>query len=782
MSSYKIPFESLTGNAYEIRIYPTAEGYDADNAVLLVGGAEPISTDDEGGTDILLPVRSSTGYINIVTDDYGLQAQLMPTTADGMRVTLVRYPRTDETDQNVRVAWEGYIRPETFTQEWTAGPWEIQLPIISRLGMIMDDYLSDGNTGLLTIGAWLARLCGDVYKYVLIPNDELATQGTMDWGTDTLPTPTVLQLAVSEELFKTPIQLPDRENPNNTTSGLWEPGTNKDIATSLCTALRWVLREDGDTLVCDDPGTTASAYLRYTVAQLTTEAPAYSDMEPMQSVTIEDLGEEWPDTRLGGDDGSKEVLLPYGKVTLSGAADGFDVQMINAADEDWQKTAGIPYVNGAPASFNRPDTVPFTLYGDSSCTIKSQKVLDNPELESFHYFSKRWDFSTGFFPAGEPDSPEHAGTSLIYKNCFPYVIQGLGTNEEGAKTAGAHFGGGEVSAIHYFYERSESYVHYRLNSIILGKLTTTDSQLRPGVRIKTTLAQLLPYSSRQRGYISLCLSGTVFRGLAYNNIDMSTPCDGDGIYGIKVSIKMGDLYLYKDSWGTHQCSLTPNEAPFEILWTKENDNQFREYIRLGMTDGYPMALDTPVVITIYTPTDEPRPSGRNLANGCYYLRIDNFQVTATEQEEDDDYDFSETLVEEPNSGISMSSRIGHNKLEEYTISTSLGGPDNPGALIAVIPVTITGASMSMMQARKVGLLEGANDGARYLCSRTFDWLKLQGINRRHCLKIPLLTERPWSIPLVGRINAEDGTYFPAARSTNWRDDKTTLTLIELKYE
>lgn len=791
MSSYKIPFVSLSGNRYDIRIYPTAEGYTEDAAVILHGGAEPIVTEEDKTTEIPIPARSSSGHINIVTSDITFQEHLMPTTADGMRVTLVRYPRSDEYEQVVTVAWEGYICPESFTQDWSAGPWEIQIPIVSRLGMVLDDYLSDSNTGILTIGAWLARICGDVYKYVLIPDDELASSGTMQWGPDTLPTPTVLQLAFSEEIFKAPISLQERDNPSDTTRGLWDPGTNNDIATSLSAMLRWELHEYGDTLVCFDPGSSTSSYLRYSADSLLSADPVADGSVSIDYLDISELGERWSDTRLGAADGTVDVLMPFGKVSLDGATGKFDSTAIDPNKEDWQKVGGIPYVNGAPEGFGRPDTLPFELYDDDSATIKSQKVIDNPELETYIYFAKSTSVISNGAPyvrlsgdrlSSVPIANERA--SMTYCNAFPSVIFGQQPSDP-PLSHGDYFGGGEVSAIHYFYARGgepPTYVHYRLNSIILGKIYTTSTKLYPAVRLRSTAAQLLPHSSRKKSYVSLCISGTVTRGRYYNNIDIGDNCDGDGFYGIQVSVKIGDYYLDKATWGGHQCSLSTNEVPIDILWTKHEENQFCEYIRLGITDQISMTLDAPLEITIYTPTDAPRPEGRTLANNCKYLRINNFSVKVCEQEDDDDYDFSETLVEEPDSSISFSQRIGSNKLEEKTISTSFGGPDNPGALYSDIPVTISGARTSMMPTRKVGTYDGANDGARYLCRRTFDWLVTQGSSTRHAIQVPLLTERPWSVPAVSFISYDGISYYPAARSCHWRDDITNLTLIEIRHE
>lgn len=794
MGSWRIPFVSLVGNEYEVRIYPREEGYSESGATELRGGREPMTTDEQGGNDILVPVRGSTGYVSIETEDYGLMERLMPTTADGMRVTLVRHARADETEQADSVAWEGYVRPEAFTQEWSAGPWEIQVPVISRLSMVMDDYLSDGNTGLLTVREWLARVCGDVYKWVLIPYDELAENGTMQWGEDTLPTPTALQLAFCEELFKTPVALAERDDPTDTTRGLWDGGTNRDIAGSLATVLRWVFREDGDRLVCSDPSGTATRYLRYSVASLLEESPVADGMETVQAVHMDELGGSWSDTHLGGDDGTKDVLLPWGRVSVNGGAGKFDTTLLSAGDEEWEKVGGIPLVNGGTPGMNRPDTVPFEIYGDSSCTIKSQRVLDNVEYEATRYTARKIDVdrgtSTETYAAGinmdealMPGMRILGGTSMIYGNCFPYVIFGLNASE---MPHGNYFGGGEIAAIHYFYSRNGSYVHYRINSIILGHLPL-NARHRPAVKLRTTLAQMLPYSSRQVGAIVLKLSGQVHRGKTYKDIDMAYGFDDEGpfgmelIYGMEVSVKVGKYYIHKDTWGTHQCVLTETEAPFDILWTKANNNGFTENLKISMTDGCPMTLDDTIEITLYTPSDAERDPNKTIDNDCKYLRIDNFRVEVTEYELPESYDTRETLIAEADTTVNLSERIGTNKTEEGMLTTSFGGTDNPGALIAAIPVTISGAKMSHMQARKVGTLEGENDGARYLCKRTMAWMAKQGASTRHALKVPLRAERPWSLPVPFLVNDDERTYYPAAASRNWRDDKVMLTMVEVRF-
>jgi hypothetical protein len=240
--------------------------------------------------------------------------------------------------------------------------------------------------------------------------------------------------------------------------------------------LRWELHEYGDTLVCFDPGSDASFYLRYSSESLLSAAPVADGSVGIDYLDISELGERWSETRLGAADGTVDVLMPFGKVSLDGATGKFDSTAIDCNKEDWQKVGGIPYVNGAPEGFGRPDTLPFELYDDDSATIKSQKVIDNPELETYIYFAKSTSVASNGIPyvrfsgdrlSSVPIANELA--SMTYCNAFPSVIFGQKPSDP-PLSHGDYFGGGEVSAIHYFYARGgepPTYVHYRLNSIIL---------------------------------------------------------------------------------------------------------------------------------------------------------------------------------------------------------------------------------------------------------------------------------------------------------------------------
>ena len=60
---WKIPFKSITGTAYTLNVYDATY---SGSAVTLTAAAAPFVTSEDNSTDILEPVRISTGYINVI--------------------------------------------------------------------------------------------------------------------------------------------------------------------------------------------------------------------------------------------------------------------------------------------------------------------------------------------------------------------------------------------------------------------------------------------------------------------------------------------------------------------------------------------------------------------------------------------------------------------------------------------------------------------------------------------------------------------------------------------
>lgn len=123
---WRCRFKSIDDTLYSVNIYDATY---TGSPVELTGAAAPFETQEDSDEDILAPVRISTGtlrLINLNTID-----ALIPTTPKARPVTL-----THTEGGTTIVDWQGYIQQAQFTQQWTATPYEIELPVVSALGIL----------------------------------------------------------------------------------------------------------------------------------------------------------------------------------------------------------------------------------------------------------------------------------------------------------------------------------------------------------------------------------------------------------------------------------------------------------------------------------------------------------------------------------------------------------------------------------------------------------------------------------------------------------------------
>lgn len=114
---WKFGFRSLRNNTlYTVSIY------DADytgEPIVLHGAARPFETTESDDDDILIPIRSQTGYLRIVDDGYGNQSNsrvafdwkdLLPNTDTDRPVVL-----THEYNGETVIDWQGFMQAQNFS-------------------------------------------------------------------------------------------------------------------------------------------------------------------------------------------------------------------------------------------------------------------------------------------------------------------------------------------------------------------------------------------------------------------------------------------------------------------------------------------------------------------------------------------------------------------------------------------------------------------------------------------------------------------------------------------
>lgn len=328
---WKIPFKSITGTAYTLNVYDATY---SGSAVTLTAAATPFVTNEDNSTDILEPVRISTGTINII--NRGDLAGLLPSTPKARRVTL-----TSGND----ILWQGYIKQQQMTQPWQQTPYELQLPVVSALG-ILDNKIEKGDVPYRARIAEYLRLAiaatGATYTNIVYPADlKLDADGTWD---------VFFRLGLQDRNWFSY----KNENVLDPDESRYDGMTWIDILTELMRAFGYTLYEYGTTLYII--GRRGMLHNSITIADLE-ELAENGETTPTaitsQAVAISSL-------QIGGTDGTIDVMEAKRRAIVE--------SQINPFNDD-----SLPVMN--------------TLYLDYVATIDVQKQAY--QVAGWYYYDKK---------------------------------------------------------------------------------------------------------------------------------------------------------------------------------------------------------------------------------------------------------------------------------------------------------------------------------------------------------------------------------------------------------
>ena len=154
---WKIPFVSLrSGITYTINIY------DADytgNAIVLNGGAQPFSTEEDNDEDMFCDIRTQTGYLRIVDDGKDANGNtfnwktLVPTTDTDRPVTL-----THVASGSTVIDWQGFMQAQNFGGVLYGNPQEREYPIQCGLSVLQGSDIDSTNKTIQNL-AYVLREC-----------------------------------------------------------------------------------------------------------------------------------------------------------------------------------------------------------------------------------------------------------------------------------------------------------------------------------------------------------------------------------------------------------------------------------------------------------------------------------------------------------------------------------------------------------------------------------------------------------------------------------------------
>ena len=146
---WQVNFDSVAGTGYRVNILD--EGW-TGSITPLTGSENPFVIDEDNDDDIFIPVRTKTGYINIVTDSINLVRTIIPTNGATRKVMAYEW---DDNGGIWTVIFEGFVQPRLIDIDIWQGKTEIGIPIeccisglryrqFKRTGFIyMNEFIAD---------------------------------------------------------------------------------------------------------------------------------------------------------------------------------------------------------------------------------------------------------------------------------------------------------------------------------------------------------------------------------------------------------------------------------------------------------------------------------------------------------------------------------------------------------------------------------------------------------------------------------------------------------------
>lgn len=270
---YTVPFATLDDTPCVVEI--EKDGYVGD-VTELTAGETPFTVDIDSEEFLYTPIRFSTGKLQVVGNDY-LQS-LFSTEYRQYRVTMKK---------DGVVSWCGFIKPELYTQDYTAETFILEIECLSAMSVLeFIDYTTEGaDKAFVSIWCLLQRcisISNGRYNAVYLPYVYAKTKADYEAGTNIIES-----MTISEQNFFDEDDKPMKMN---------------EVLEEICKFLNWTCVDwKGELYFIDIDH--SGGYHKYDVS-LTEKIDAARN-----SLKVQDIG-------FAGTDHSLDVLPGFNKVTV----------------------------------------------------------------------------------------------------------------------------------------------------------------------------------------------------------------------------------------------------------------------------------------------------------------------------------------------------------------------------------------------------------------------------------------------------------------------------------
>lgn len=169
MANWIVEFKSIAGSLYKVQI----AGASGDTDIQLLPSDHPFYIEEEGKEDLFVPVKTQSGYVEIITDDFSLLKQILPAKGGIRSVWLGAY---SEYTQEYITIFKGWVQPKILSFKMWRGKQTLRIPIECELSALRYHRENIFNSNIISVHRLIGSLLNTNHP---IPFDTVIMQGGM---------------------------------------------------------------------------------------------------------------------------------------------------------------------------------------------------------------------------------------------------------------------------------------------------------------------------------------------------------------------------------------------------------------------------------------------------------------------------------------------------------------------------------------------------------------------------------------------------------------------------
>lgn len=352
---WQVPFVSLNGTQCRVDIYQ--EDWEGGITILsetnanapAVPAADPFVYEENDSEDTLSDViRYRTGYLTLIEKEYGGMNDIFPA---------VNTDRYIEFYYGQTLDFTGYIQAQSFENDWSPGPREIKLPIISPLGLAQGTYFD-----------WTAY---NPPRWITLQSAISACFNVLNGGYTRYIFPQIISSALGKvvnDLYINSLLLTPWGDTyykgGNSLEGIYEPANVEEVLTLICTTFGLVLHDVPDTPVFQRLDWSAD-YMNRAIGSAYSNTPVSPAITDLTAIAEVDSA-----------DNTESIVLPFSRIEITRGGDEPNYNMTFDTCRGYRAGCALPDYS---AAYNQPNIADFSgtydiLSIDSDGKIEKGKI------------------------------------------------------------------------------------------------------------------------------------------------------------------------------------------------------------------------------------------------------------------------------------------------------------------------------------------------------------------------------------------------------------------------